>query len=69
MNKYERIQQLLDASPTGAPATGSFNEILRILFTSEEAALAVHMTLFPRPLQTIAASWRSLSNLCESMAA
>jgi len=54
MTDYEKLQQLLDASPTGAPATETFDEILRILFTPEEAALAVHLTLFPRPLDTIA---------------
>jgi Na+-translocating ferredoxin:NAD+ oxidoreductase subunit B len=56
MNDYETLQQLLDASPTGAPAAESFDEILRILFTPEEAALAVHLTLFPRPLQAIASA-------------
>lgn len=56
MTDYEKLQQLLDASPTGAPATETFDEILRILFTPEEASLAAHLTLFPRPLQTIAAA-------------
>jgi Fe-S-cluster-containing hydrogenase component 2 len=54
MDAYEKLREILDASPTGAPAAKSFDEILKILFTPQEAALAVHMTLFPRPVETIA---------------
>ena len=54
MDAYEKLREILDASPTGAPASNAFDEILRILFTPQEAALAVHMTLFPRPVETIA---------------
>jgi H+/Na+-translocating ferredoxin:NAD+ oxidoreductase subunit B len=54
MDVYERLREILDASLTGAPKSKSFDKILRILFTPNEAALAVHMTLFPRPLATIA---------------
>ena len=54
MDAYEKLREILDASPTGAPAAKSFDEILRILFTPQEAALAVHMTLFPRPVEAIA---------------
>jgi electron transport complex protein RnfB len=58
MDMYERLREILDASPTGAPKAKSFDEILRILFTPDEAALAVHMTLFPRPLADIASDAR-----------
>ncbi len=54
MNAYETLRGILDASPAGAPATRAFEEILRILFTPEEAGLAIHMTLVPRPLAAIA---------------
>lgn len=54
MDNYEKLQQLLDASPTGAPPSKVFDEILRLLYTPEEASVAVHMTLFPRPTAAIA---------------
>jgi NAD-dependent dihydropyrimidine dehydrogenase PreA subunit len=54
MDVYEKLREILDASPTGAPPSQSFDEILRLLYTPEEAAVAVHMTLFPRPLKSIA---------------
>ncbi len=44
MDTYERLQEILDAHPSGAPKSAAFDEILRILFTPEEAALAVHMS-------------------------
>ncbi|MEN6476023.1 MAG: 4Fe-4S binding protein [Syntrophaceae bacterium] len=55
MEVYEQLRELLDASPTGAPASAAFDKILRILFTPEEAALAIRLTLLPRPLAHIAA--------------
>lgn len=54
MDAYEKLREILDAGPAGAPFAKSFDEILRILFTPKEAALAVHMTLFPRPVEEIA---------------
>ncbi|HOS96267.1 MAG TPA: 4Fe-4S dicluster domain-containing protein [Deltaproteobacteria bacterium] len=54
MSTYEKLRMILDASPAGAPASRSFEEILRILFTPGEAELATHMTLVPRPLSAIA---------------
>ena len=44
METYERLQEILDSHPTGAPKSAAFDEILRILFTPEEAALAVQMS-------------------------
>jgi Na+-translocating ferredoxin:NAD+ oxidoreductase subunit B len=55
MDAFETLRTLLDAAPTGAPASPAFDRILRILFTPEEAALAIHMALIPRSLRNIAA--------------
>lgn len=54
MDVYENLRQILDASPVGAPPSKIFDEILRILFSPSEAALAVHMSLTPRKLSVIA---------------
>jgi electron transport complex protein RnfB len=54
-NVYEALREILDAHPTGAPASKVFDEILRTLFTPEEASLAIHMTFAPKPLEAIAA--------------
>ena len=43
MNPYEQLQAVLDTHPARAPKTDSFMEILQILFTPEEAALAATM--------------------------
>jgi len=44
MDSYERLREILDAHPSTAPKAKSIDEILRILFTPEEAAVAVHMS-------------------------
>ena len=49
MEPYEKLRELLDAHPSGAPPSKAFDEILRVLFSPEEAALASHMTLTLRP--------------------
>jgi H+/Na+-translocating ferredoxin:NAD+ oxidoreductase subunit B len=67
MEVYERLREILDASPTGAPQSKVFDEILRILFTPEEAALVVHMTLFPKPLQAIASDAGKSDDEAEKM--
>jgi len=53
---YEKLARHLDALPGGFPATESGVEmrILRRLFTPEEAALAVHLTLMPKKPEAIA---------------
>ena len=56
LDHYEKLRELLDAHPSGAPPSKAFNEILRILFSPEEAALASHMTLTLRPLESIASA-------------
>ncbi len=40
---YHRLQQRLDRMPTGAPDSPVFQQILRLLFTQEEADLAAQM--------------------------
>lgn len=55
MDVYEKLREILDAHPSGAPESKVFDEILRTLFTPEEAEIAVHMSFSPKPLETIAA--------------
>ena len=40
---YQRLQQRLDRMPTGAPDSPVFQQILRLLFTVEEAEVAARM--------------------------
>ena len=40
---YRRLQQRLDRMPTGAPDSAVFQQILRLLFTPEQAELAARM--------------------------
>ncbi len=53
---YQRLAQHLDDMPAGYPATESGVElrILRRLFTPEEAALAIHLTLLPEEAHVVA---------------
>ncbi len=44
MDIYERLRQILDAHPTTAPKAKSIDEILKILFTPQEAAVAAQMS-------------------------
>jgi electron transport complex protein RnfB len=55
MDTYEQLQEILDAHPSGAPKSAAFDEILRILFTPEEAALALHMSFAFRSAADLAA--------------
>lgn len=54
MDRYERLRQVLDAHPSTAPQANSILEILRILFSPEEAAVAVKMSFKLKPVSTIA---------------
>lgn len=54
MNDYQRLQQKLHAHPAGAPATPTFDKILRILFSPEEAAVAAQLNFVLMPLARIA---------------
>ncbi|HQP31818.1 MAG TPA: 4Fe-4S binding protein [Deltaproteobacteria bacterium] len=67
MDAYEQLRELLDASPTGAPASPAFDKILKLLFTPEEAGLAIHLTLFPKPLVKIAADAGQDANRAERL--
>lgn len=53
---YHRLARHLDNLPAGFPATDSGVElrILRRLFTPEEAALAIHLTLLPEEVRVVA---------------
>lgn len=44
MDIYEQLREVLDAHPTTAPKSTKIIEILSMLFTPEEAALAVNMS-------------------------
>lgn len=44
MDIYERLREILDAHPTTAPKAKSIGEILKILFTPQEAAVAAQMS-------------------------
>jgi len=54
MDTYEQLQGILDAHPSGAPKSAAFDEILKILFTPEEAALAVRMSFAFRTVADLA---------------
>lgn len=56
MNIYDKLREIIDAHPTGAPASPVFEKILKTLFTSEEANLLIHMNFSPKPVETIAAA-------------
>ena len=54
MDIYERLREIMDSHPSTAPKTKSIDEILRILFTPEEAALAVNMSYKTKSVSSIA---------------
>jgi electron transport complex protein RnfB len=54
MDNYEKLRQILDAHPSGAPNSKAFDEILRILFTPDEVAIAIHMRYAPKSVEAIA---------------
>ncbi len=56
MDTYEALRTILDAHPSSAPPSAFFDEILRILFTPDEAALATHMSFAPKSADSIAAA-------------
>ncbi len=56
MDVYEKLRQILDVHPSGAPKSKVFDEIIRALFTPEEAALLLHMNFSPKPVESIAAA-------------
>jgi Na+-translocating ferredoxin:NAD+ oxidoreductase subunit B len=56
MDTYERLREILDAHPATAPKAKSIDEILRILFTPQEAALAVNMSYKTKSVSIIASA-------------
>jgi Na+-translocating ferredoxin:NAD+ oxidoreductase subunit B len=55
MDIYEQLREVLDAHPSTAPKADAIFEILRILFTPPEAAVAVKMSYKVKPVAAIAA--------------
>lgn len=72
MDNYEKFREILHRHPSGAPQSGAFDEILRILFTPEEVAVALGMVFVPRSVQEIAEKTAAPVDVvrehCESMA-
>jgi Na+-translocating ferredoxin:NAD+ oxidoreductase subunit B len=72
MDTYDKLREILHKNFIGAPKSLAFDEILRILFTPEEAEVAVAMTFVPKSVQQIAesagVSREKAESLCESMA-
>ncbi|MBA3009210.1 MAG: 4Fe-4S binding protein [Proteobacteria bacterium] len=58
MSVYQQLQEILDIHPASAPASPHFDEILRTLFTNDEAGLAIHMNFSPKAVEKIAESAR-----------
>jgi len=54
---YEALQEKLNTNPLGAPKRAEFLEILRLLFTPEEAELATHLPFTPQRAREIAAAF------------
>ena len=44
MDNYKEFREILDTHPSGAPESKYIDEILKILFTAEEMAVAVNMS-------------------------
>jgi NAD-dependent dihydropyrimidine dehydrogenase PreA subunit len=53
MNAYEKLREILDAHPATAPKAETIDQILRILFTPEEAGIAIHMSYKPKKAAAI----------------
>ena len=72
MPVYEQLREILDSHPSTAPPGDAIHEILRILFTPEEAAIAVKMNFKPKSPASLAkssgVSENEAENLLESMA-
>ncbi len=74
MDGYDDLMALLDKYPTGAPPTEHLRQILQIILTEEEAALAARLA--PHPLREtlnrlcdrIGMPPEKVGPLCESMA-
>ncbi|MBN1533989.1 MAG: 4Fe-4S binding protein [Spirochaetes bacterium] len=56
MDTYEQLREILDSHPATAPKSQRIIEILRLLFTPPEAALAVTMSFKPKSPEQISAA-------------
>jgi Na+-translocating ferredoxin:NAD+ oxidoreductase subunit B len=54
MDIYERLREALDSHPATAPKARSIDDILHLLFTPEEAAIAVNMSYKAKNAASIA---------------
>lgn len=72
MDNYESLRQILHRHPTGAPKSKAFDEILKTLFTPEEAEAALGMGFAPKSVPRIAGCAGvpedEVRRRCESMA-
>lgn len=72
MDRYEKLREILHTHPAGAPKSKHFGEILRILFTPEDAEVALGLVFVPRNVPEIAraagVSENAVMERCESMA-
>jgi len=58
-NAYKKLRERLEQMPVGAPGRQTIFEILKIIFTPEEAELASKMPLTPQSLDRIARSLKT----------
>jgi electron transport complex protein RnfB len=72
MDVYHKLREKLSSHPAGAPERPEIFEILRILFTPEEAGLAIHLAFTAKPVGDIAQkaglSVEDVIALCEQLA-
>lgn len=76
MGVYEELRKVIGAHPTGAPESKYFDEILRVMFTPEEAAIASKMNFSPKSVESISATTgvsagelsKKLEFMCDKMA-
>ena len=54
MDIYEQLREILDAHPATAPKAEAINKILRMLFTQEEAGIAIKMSYKTKNVTAIA---------------
>ena len=54
MDVYEQLREVLDAHPSTAPKGKAIDEILRTLFSQDEAAVAIQMSFKPKSAAALA---------------
>jgi len=55
MDNYEKLRQIIDSHIAGAPKSKHIDEILKMLFSEQEIAVAIHMNFISKSAETIAA--------------